>query len=56
MTSDHSLLVDEITTQPNYRPGDEFLEDRELEGTEVAMSNDRQPDIEHQVRLSTNEW
>ncbi|MCJ1315269.1 hypothetical protein MMC15_000585 [Xylographa vitiligo] len=53
MTSDHSLLVDEVTTQPNYRPGDEFLEDRELEGTEVAMSNARQPDIEHQETPST---
>ncbi|MCJ1377641.1 hypothetical protein MMC17_000737 [Xylographa soralifera] len=53
MTTDQPLLVDEVTAQPNYRPGDESLEDGELEGTEAAMSNDPQPDIEHQEKPST---
>ncbi|MCJ1283410.1 hypothetical protein MMC26_002738 [Xylographa opegraphella] len=53
MTNDHSLLVDEGTSQPNYRVGDESLEDGELEGTEAAMSNNLQPDKEHEEMPST---
>ena len=53
MTTDHSLLVDEVTTQPNYRSADESLEDGELEGTEAATSNMLQPEVEDQVRPST---
>ncbi|MCJ1388291.1 hypothetical protein MMC18_001137 [Xylographa bjoerkii] len=53
MTTDHSLLVDDITTQPNYRSGDESLEDGELEGTEAFRSNSLQPDVEYQEMPST---
>ncbi|MCJ1437320.1 hypothetical protein MMC27_006707 [Xylographa pallens] len=53
MTTDHSLLVAEVTTQPNYRPSDESLEDGELEGTEAAISNILQPEIEDHEMPST---
>ena len=48
-TTKKPLLVNDVAAQPNFRPGDESLEDGELEGTEAATSNGLQPDVEPQV-------